>query len=1333
MSINPWDTTTATFVESNVSRRQALRRVEEPEFFADTLPAALGYQYMPMFNAVKNAVKYGTEVQEGYNPLNDVDGYEEYKHHLMNAVSEDHMIDLKFQLDENKRRRQVLADSSFWANVGVGVFDPINLVALPFGGAAATAGRQFLRTGAGVGTVQVGLEGFRAPFDPLATKEEVAINIGSAFVIGGAIGTLATIPARRQVAAIRKTEEDVIEYTKALEGFTAEDVAVIGQRQSRKLGKASKEELDSIEVQTPKDLEGIAKGLDDAKRNFSLGKIDVEEYDSAVAGLTNRKIQLEDRLTDVKYEQRMRRAEEIQGIEKIAEDGFNLPSNAFTDSWLYKGVTTGMKRILQGDVPQTVKATAVKLAGDSGVLLRLNQYGMATPKSVYQYSQTRNGEWLKVYTGMLQQFGEHTKKGYLQVGDVNLSNIDGSFSAYLKEVNRKYINGIEPTTTAEKESIQALKNFYKTWEDRLKEVGLLGDVKRLQRGILQKERDLMDIQDKIDELEASFNTGSKQGGTKRQFEYLQRLRERFDKKEQALREDEMSLQFAKDTTVTPVGEELMFPRYWNRDAIRENRQQFEKILADHFEEHNVIYVPNESVNRPLSNFIDMSNEDLIKRLGKDFNVNKVVDGLEAVDKIKEHHPSGALGMHMYFDNEAGIVYIDKAGAYRKYQRFQKALADKKAAYENNDKFGAKSDFNDEVYHHNAFMLNNSDAFKSYRDYADFVLLHEFHHGTLKRRYKEDNVSYEMRVNEAALEFMKQQHLAMRKTSPRFIRQELDNSRPAVEARAKEAVDNILGMADPANDMNAFYGAGRSKHFRHRSLDIPNAKVLDYIQNDPLAVMRAYTQRVAPQYEFAKMFNGKSIDEVLDDVETDMFSAGKSMNQINATRKDILHLYDRVVGTVLREPHSWDQRVATVLRDFAQLNYLGSAGFSTLPDFAKIMMEHELKDVFKSLFATLTDGRVRMSAMEGKLAGEILEIIQGDAHMRLVDDVTNNPFNEGTYNKYMSKLKWGFYQANLLAPMTNIMKKMDAIVRGHSLIQMSMRLAGSGKKPTKFEIEYLARYGIDTAKAKRIRELVDDGIIEQTEGGLYLPSTENWPKQYDDLKLEFRSSLNSGIMNTILMGTPADKPNIVDGVVYVPYKIARQFGGKEDPRYKGYTRIENGLLGLPFQFYSYTLAAVNKITASYATGQARNRTVALAASMGLAYMGLELKNPDFVMDKMPIEDKIARSFDMSGIAALYSDSFYTAMSTSMALGGPDISMGLLQPKFPQEKNIGDAAVGLLGAGPSIGLDIGRGVNELIEGNYGEGAKQIMRSMPLARLWIWKDFMNEASNSFTARRY
>ena len=1329
MGINPWDTTAPAVIPSNVFTRQEVTVKDNPEFWADTVPATLGYQYAPILNTVRNTVKYGTDREPNFNPLDDIDGYEEYQHVLMDAVSTEHLSDIKMQIDENKKRRQVLADSGFWYGLGAGIFDPINLVALPFGGAAATAGRQFLRSGASVATVQAGLEVVRAPFDPLATAEEVAMNIGSAYVIGGSIGSLISIPARRRASTITKTQDQVDEFVRALGDFTADDIKLIGGRDGRKLGATLAEELDSLRLSLPKRIEGLKKGLSDVTRK--LGKASDEETVKLNEEYKAKEIALneaETQLKDVKLEQTYRRAEDIQA--KGIDDAYGMANNAFTDSWLYKGVPTPFKSVVQGKVPQSVKETMVKLAGDAGTLLKMNEFGIATPKSVHQYAQTRNGEWLKVYTGMLEKFGEHSKKGQLVISDVNVSNIDGSFTNYLSEVNRKYVNGEKGSTAAENESIQMLTDFYKTWEDRLKEVGLIGDVKNLQRSIISKEIDLRSIQDKIDDIENSYDK-AKRGISKKQNEYLQQLKERYDRVEQALIEDEMSLQFARDATIAPSGEEFMFPRYWNRDAIKANRQEFARVLADHYKENNVVYVRNESADRPVRNLIDLSNDEIIKRLGQHFNVRKVVDGMEAIAEIKKHHPKGALGMHMYFDNDAGIVYIDKQGAHRKYKRFQEALKDKAKAYADNDKFGAKSNFSDEVYHHNAFMLNNSDAFRSFRDYADFVLLHEFHHGTLKRVYKEDSVSYEMRVNEAALAFMKNKHKEMRQTSPAYTRQELDTSPQAIAERVDKTIDEILNLSDPANDMNAFYGAGKSKHFRHRKLDIPNSAVYNFIQTDPLAVMKAYTQRVAPQYEFAKMFGGKSIDDVLNDVEADMIADNHSIGQINAVRKNILHMYDRVVGTVLREPDSLDQRAATVLRDAAQLNYLGSAGFSTLPDFAKIMMEHELKDVFKGLFSVLTDSRVRMSAKEGKLAGEIHEIISGDTHMRLIDDVTNNPFAEGTYNKYVGKLKWGFYLANLLAPMTNVMKKMDAVVRGHSIVQMSIRLTDG--TASKFEMEYLARYGIGKKEAAVFKDLTDQGIIERTDNGLYLPNTDKWPAQYEKQRLEFRSSMNSGIMNTILMGTPADKPIITDGVVYVPYRIAEKFGMKEDPKFRGYSRIENGLLGLPFQFYSYTLAAVNKITASYATGQARNRAVAMAASMGLAYMGLELKNPDFVMDNMSVEDKIARSFDMSGMAALYSDMLYTSMHTSMALGGPDISMGLLQPKFPQEENVADAAAGVLGAGPSIGLDVARGFKELVAGDTGEGAKQIMRSMPLARLWIWKDFMNEASNAFTAKRF
>ena len=220
---------------------------------------------------------------------------------------------------------------------------------------------------------------------------------------------------------------------------------------------------------------------------------------------------------------------------------------------------------------------------------------------------------------------------------------------------------------------------------------------------------------------------------------------------------------------------------------------------------------------------------------------------------------------------------------------------------------------------------------------------------------------------------------------------------------------------------------------------------------------------------------------------------------------------------------------------------------------------------------------------------------------------------------------------------------------------------------------------------------------------------------------FRSALASGVMNTILMGTPADKPIITDGIVYIPMRVASQFGMKEDAAYKGYARIENGMLGLPFQFYSYALAAVNKTTAAYGHGQLKSQYVGTAISMGLGYMLLQAKTPDYI--DMSFQDQFARSFDYSGVAALYSDMFYTAMSTSLALGGPNITGGGLQPRFPQEPDAVDAATGVLGAGPSISTDLARGMYELTTGNVGEGSKEIIRNLPFARLWFLKGKINE----------
>jgi len=220
---------------------------------------------------------------------------------------------------------------------------------------------------------------------------------------------------------------------------------------------------------------------------------------------------------------------------------------------------------------------------------------------------------------------------------------------------------------------------------------------------------------------------------------------------------------------------------------------------------------------------------------------------------------------------------------------------------------------------------------------------------------------------------------------------------------------------------------------------------------------------------------------------------------------------------------------------------------------------------------------------------------------------------------------------------------------------------------------------------------------------------------------FRNALSSGIANTILMGTPADKPIITDGVAYIPIHVARKFGMKEDSKYTGYARVENGLLGLPFQFYSYALAATNKTLAAYGHGQLKNQFLGTAIAMGLGYTVLQYKTPDFV--EMSPQDQFARAFDYSGIAPIYSDLFYTAMSTSLALGGPNITGGALQPRYPQEPSATDAVTGLLGAGPSIGMEYANGMANMLTGNVGEGSKEFIRALPFSNLWMWKDMVNK----------
>jgi len=1386
-------------------RKEKRLPVEDDPTFGETLEASLKYKYAPLANFITEGVTFGFEpkdMMDTYDPSPDIpENLKPYASSLLMAKSPEHLSFKIRNLKKALKTNETLARSGIGAQLGAELFDGINYISIPFR-MAKTGGQAFLKGGIATGTVVAGQEAIRYPLDPTANKEEVALNLGASFFLGGALKHATSIKSIRKINAIEDGKNAINDMKKALE---ADDV-----------------ELDP-----------------------------------------------------------------------------NIAPSIFTDSWVYKAATTPMKRVMTNpNVPNSVKLRTLGIANDSGILLAANKEGKKIGNSVFQNAKLHEGTWVRTNDDLIKIWGQSTGKGVINPMDYMVKR--GDYEDWLASVDKKAMRGEQPANNFEAQAIQKLNKFYDDWEVQLRDQGLIGSQGDYTK-VIRSRQNRLDLLEK--RLKATKNP-----------EYATTLTGQINRITRELDEAKANLADLEGMgAIKPPNEEIFRPRYFDMGKIRKNRDQFEKILSDWFAKNPEIWV-------------------------------KQSDG-------------------------------------------------------------------------------------------------------------------------------------------KFKKETLSSDPLAINKRVKAVVDGMINEPDPLNPDKMYYGMGKSKHFKHRALDIPNALVLDYMVTNPVSVMKAYTKRTAARLEFSKKHNGDSIDDILDDTFNEMMDEGIDINTIRSVQKDQRHLYDRVVGTVLRNPDARNQTIAKIMRDLAQLNYLGSAGLATITEPAKIIMEHGLGPTMRGLFTVLKNNQLKLGAKEGRIAGEILEIQNGSSQMRMVDDINNNPLNV----EKMDKVKDAFYLLNGLSVITRALKDFDSMVRCHTLIDYSVRWAEGVDNPkgsiraTKMEQEYLLRYNIDLDDARRIAK----SPWEKGESGLYLANTEAWAntiefpttkadiisgptnayakdgryrpafykerngvgtihideeyiknvmydqrgwenprvegvrpletglinspedyvtfikmheimhsnfsakdlgflktatilrevpnekkvvgyrrkenidtsgtyfvhytrkqniesllrngydvnkksifplatgeklagdvmyftndinrwkqgdikvkegtgniddinydynkqewvtkkkglkketlepvgaylakdakllvidswekyqkiaselkvtggmseltklanKKYDaihllnkkdggwDVPLEkqkkdkygdtitnyydevslnsgnsdffvfnknkvefekevfeettveyntvkesreeidlagyenaindlaaaniknqnrtsdetvqtFRNALGSGIMNTILMGTPADKPIITDGIVYIPMRVAGKFGMKEDSAYKGYARIENGLLGLPFQFYSYSLAAVNKTMGAYAHGQFKNQYIGTAIAMGLGYMALQAKTPDWV--ELSFQDQFARSLDYSGIMPLYSDMFYTAMITTLAMDGPNITGGALQPKFPQEADTYDAVSGVMGAGPSITTDLSRAIYEIATGDVGEGSKDFIRNLPYARLWFLKGKVNELTN-------
>lgn len=1424
--------------------------VSEKSSFGQAVEATLGLRFAPIVEQNRATARFLEQERDpDFDWKENLGDYAMYASSLYRAKNAEHMAELKSIIDRSIKRREVLSNSTILTQLGAGLFDPINFMALPLGGPAIGVGGSMLRVGVGTAAIEGASELINLQLDPVKTIEEATINTATAAMFGGALGGAISIPRTVALERTNKANKEMFEAAtriEYLEGMTPEQIRTAPVRAERPLGKLTDTEI----------------------------KEKIQSYEGGEEALP------------LKNELGLRKIEEL-GIN--VDDVYNLKASWFTKSPLYKMVSTPMKRTLQSDSPSRVKEIMLKSFGDNGITLALNSFGLPTPQSVAIRTAVSAGRWVKASDEMLKLWAADTNASPASTLDINLSDVarklsrsDQTYRQWLTNVSEKRLRGVTDMSENELKASSVINKYFEDAETRLQEVGLLSDAKGMKRQIEMLDLEIEGLKANLAEMRRqSVERGMVEGRIKK------------------LQDRRSGLDSMRSEPNAPFDKDVFFPRFFDKRAIKNRREEFSSILYNWFEKNPYVY--RMDGNTPTK--VDLStNPDKIKE-----RVDQTINGiLGEVDPLSLDTVSFGMGRSKHFRSRQldipnklvtdfmmkDPLAVMKTYAARIEPRYEFAkmfgkdldgvrfdielemVRDGKSQAEINK---VMRDYNHMYDRTIGTVLENPDALSqkaatvmreaasfSFMGSAGIAAIPDF--GRIVMEYDMENVWKGVQA------LVDRERVNMTVDEVRMAGEAIDILRGSAHMRLMEDMSNNIDANDILSQTrNAFYIlnglAPLTTLAKQLAGVIDSHQIIDYSiklgkgQLDDQGIewlarhgigkdMAAKIVR-APYEKTENGFYMANTDQWADSIyipeidgkQVRLIEANEDGSPVGKTRgkryipafyndktKTINFDRDYIEGRMFDDkgwlkpkvkgvdplpdifdtPKKWANFV--MLHEIMHSRYSAKAlGFSKTvkvidrnPTQRKVSFIRNRENVSgkyfvhftrksnhesllrngydvnrKSIFPTSYDGA-------GKLAGDVMYFTTdmnrwSRANIEVPEGTgTKDKINYDYTNQEWVTIKKGLVEEELepvgafLADDAKILT-IDSIEKYNSLtktddtpkgmrqivedasskydaIEIVQRNDGGwvekevdtydeifgnsgkhdffvlNKDKVTFEKEVVEETIEGFEDIARLEEQVDTAGYENAINRLALEELNSQSTLNEETIMQFRAALNSGVLNTIMSGTPADKPIITDGVVYIPMSVASKFGMKEHPKFKGYARIENGLMGLPFQFYSFVFANVNKTVGALAQGQIKNRVIGSATMMGLAYMSLKLRTPEYIWNDMSAQDRFARSFDMSGIMALYSDIFYTAMHTSLALGGPNITGGLISPKFKQEPSVAEALVGLAGAGPSWTYDTAKGVVNFANGNYGEGGKDIVRNMPFARMWFLKDDVNQITNAW-----
>ena len=545
--------------------------------------------------------------------------------------------------------------------------------------------------------------------------------------------------------------------------------------------------------------------------------------------------------------------------------------------------------------------------------------------------------------------------------------------------------------------------------------------------------------------------------------------------------------------------------------------------------------------------------------------------------------------------------------------------------------------------------------------------------------------------------------------------------------AKEVVASILEENADAID-NFANKPGSGKHLKHRVLNIPEYEIADYIITGP-EVMYSYAQRMGKRIEWARNFGEKNIDDVLEEIEFDMRDKGFAEKKIAELKRDFSEELRRATGQVIEDPDRLSNQTAQVLRTLSGTTFLHGAALAAVGDLGISVIERGFKRIGVPFFNATDRKAFFKNAKLGNKHIDQIDLARAMIQRRLIEDSVKRIQPNAT-EKVLNVVNNTFYNVplvgNNLGLITKYMKIMDGAFRQSELIEMAVKIKNN--TATNFDVQFMNRYGYDIQKAKELADMP----FEKGDN-MYYANTDAWKKatpQDREVLRRFHTALNTGVANTIMHATSFDKPMLVNGVFYMRHRpwmkgVKNPFNGAEmfpiDQRAStkniGMVRVENQLLGLPFQFMNFGMAAFTRVTGGMFDVARRHRLAGAMAMMFLGYSVLHIRNRNraYFFEKEPT-DILARTIDQSGILGVYSDIFYMGLHGMMGAGIINDSE-LLRGKY--KPDMIDAIAEPFGASVGQMVDFGRVAYDYLNGNTNEATKRLSRNIP----WLAVHGMND----------